>query len=478
MRKALILLAVIAAFAAGYGYNRWFGGGAAAPAKKAERRILYWHDPMHPAYKSDKPGIAPDCGMKLEPVYADDGAAPEAERKVLHYRDPQDPNYKSDKPGFNPETGAELVPVYAEDASSMPPGAVQVTPEKQQLIGVRYGTVEYTNGAQTIRAVGKIAVDETRVHHIHSRTEGWIERVYADFTGDFVKKGQPMLSIYSPELLASQQEYLLALRAREIMKDTSIGADHDSLVRAARKRLELWLLSDQQIESIEKTQQPVAQVTLYSDVSGYVLARNAFHNQKVTPETELYTVADLSRVWVLANVYEYEAPLVRLGQPATVTLSYMPGKKYRARVTYVQPQVDAATRTLQVRLELDNPGLALKPEMFVDVELAASGGQRLTVPFEAVLDSGLRKVVFVDLGNGWFEPRGVETGRQLGDRIEIVKGLKAGERIVTSGTFLINSESQLKAAASGMGAPAGGHQHGAALQPQSAPAPAGAHQHD
>ncbi len=485
-RTILTLLLVAAAFAGGYLYHR---RTAAPAAKKGERKVLYWVDPMHPAYKSDKPGIAPDCGMKLEPVYADEapGAAPAAGRKPLFYRDPQDPKYRSDNPGLNPETGNELVPVYADDASTMPPGAVQVPSEKQQLIGVRYGNVEVTQGAQTVRAVGKVAYDETRLRHVHSRTEGWIERVFVNFTGDVVKAGQPLLTIYSPELLASQQEYLLALRARDLLKGSTVrgvASDNNSLIEAARRRLELWNLSEAQIEELERTQKPKPTVTLYADSSGYVMTRNAFPHQKVMPDTELYTMADLSRVWVIANVFEYEAPLVRVGQSATVVVPYLNDRRLNARVSYIQPQVDAQTRTLQVRLELPNPGLALKPEMFVNVELAAQQAPQLTVPFEAVLDTGLKKIVFVALGNGWFEPREIEAGERLGGRVEVRRGLKAGERIVTSGVFLLNSESQLKAAAGAMGAPAGeqappaapgAHQHPGQAK---APVPPAGHQHD
>lgn len=421
-RIVVTFLLIAAAFLGGY----WFRRPVTAPAApKDARKILYYVDPMHPAYKSDKPGIAPDCGMKLVPVYEE--SAP------------------------------------AHDMAAMAPaGTVQVSPERQQLIGVRYGQVEYTSAAQVIRAQGKVALDETRLSHVHSRTEGWIEKVYVGFTGDLVKKGQPLLTIYSPDLLATQQEYLLALKAKDIMRHSTmreVAADNDSLVEAARKRLELWSLTDTQIDEVRRTGKPLASVTLYSPAQGYVLTRNAFANQKIAPDTELYTVADLSRVWVLASVFEYEAPLVRAGQAATVSLPYAGGRTYRARVSYIQPQVDPATRTIQVRLELDNPALALKPDMFVDVELAVAQPSRLTVPAEAVLDSGLTKTVFVDRGNGSFEPREVSTGQQIGDRIEVLKGLKAGERIVTSGNFLLGSESQLKAAAGGMTAPAEGHQH-------------------
>ncbi len=457
MKRVVLVLVVIAAFLGGYGYGRWYGKPTAS-SQKTGRKVLYWVDPMHPAYKSDKPGIAPDCGMKLEPVYADEpGAAPAPQKKVLYYHDPKQPSYRSDKPGLNPETGDDLVPVYEEGVSSMPPGTVHIDTEKQQIIGVRYGQAEYTSGAQNVRAQGKVAMNETRVTHVHTRTDGWIEKVFVNFTGDLVKKGQPMLTIYSPELLATQQEYLLALQAKNIMKGATIpGAvtDSDMLVSAARKRLELWSLSEQQIEQIRETGKPVTNVTLYSPVAGYVTARNAFENQKVSADTDLYTVADLSQIWVIANVFEYEAPQVHVGQTATVSLPFAGGKTYRARVSYIQPQVDPATRTIPVRLELANPGLALKPEMFVDVDLSVPQARQLTVPAEAVLDSGLKKIAFVDRGNGYFEPREVETGQKAGGRIVILKGLAAGERVVTSGNFLISSESQLKAAA-----PAGGHAH-------------------
>lgn len=466
MKRAVLVLIVIAAFVGGYGYGRWYGKPAAA-SQKGGRKVLYWVDPMHPAYKSDKPGIAPDCGMKLEPVYADEpGGAPAAQKKVLYYHDPKRPGYRSDKPGLNPETGDDLVPVYEGGMSSMTPGTVHIDTEKQQIIGVRYGQAEYTSGGQNIRAQGKVAMDETRVTHVHTRTDGWIDKVFVNFTGDLVRRGQPMLTIYSPELLATQQEYLLALQAKNIMKGATIpGAinDSDMLVSAARKRLELWSLSDQQIEQIRETGRPVTNVTLYSPVAGYVTARNAFENQKVSADTDLYTVADLSQVWVIANVFEYEAPQVHVGQPATVSLPFAGGKTFRARVSYIQPQVDPATRTIPVRLELANPGLALKPEMFVDVELSVPQARQLTVPAEAVLDSGLKKIAFVDHGNGYFEPREVVTGQKIGDRVAILRGLAAGERVVTSGNFLISSESQLKSAASGMSGmpnmPAEGHAH-------------------
>ena len=436
-RTILILLLIGAAYIGGYGYGRWYGKGTPGQAVQGEagqgreaslrgptgRRILYYVDPMHPAYKSDKPGTAPDCGMKLEPVYAEESPA--------------------------------MSGMAAQE--SLPAGTIQISPEKQQLIGVSYGTAEMVASARSIRTVGKVAFDETRIARVHTKVEGWIDQVYVNFTGDLVRKGQPLLTLYSPEMLSTEQEFLLALKAKDVMRHSTMAgmSDYsDTLLEATRKRLQLWDLSEGQIEEIAATKQPLKNITIYSPISGYVIARNAFPSQKIMPDTELYTVADLSRVWVMADVFEYEASQAAIGLPATVALSYDPGKVFRGRVSYIQPQVDPVTRTVKLRIEIENPGGVLKPEMFTDVELRIASSRRLSVPAEAVLDAGQAKTVFVDRGNGHLEPRRVETGERTGDRVEIVSGLSAGERIVTSGNFLIDSESQLKAAAAGMA-----HQH-------------------
>lgn len=459
MKKSLRIIAIVlglaSAFIAGLGYERWYRKGTSGGAEKGGRKILYYVDAMHPWYKSDKPGIAPDCGMKLEPVYADGGipAAVQPERKIVHYRDPQNPQYTSDKPGINPETGNDLEPVYAEDATTIPAGALQVTPERQQLIGVRFGQVSFESPAQEFRSVGRVAVDETRTTRVHARVEGWIERVHADFVGELIKQDQPLLTLYSPELLATQQELLLALQARTIMSKSSMHearGNSDALVEAARRRLELWNFNRNQIETVEKTGKPIPSVTIFAPSGGFITARNAFPGQKIAPDTELYAIADLSKVWVMADVFESDAPSVRIGLPATITSSNDPAVRLQARVSYIQPQVDPATRTLKVRLELNNPAYRLKPDMFVDVGFRVGGSNMLVVPSEAVLDTGTTQTVFVDRGNGLLEPRKVEAGRRFGDQVEILRGLSQGERIVVSGTFLLNSESQLKSAMAGM----------------------------
>jgi RND family efflux transporter MFP subunit len=404
MKKLAILFLIGVAYVGGYGYGRWYAKPAAAAT---ERKPLYWVDAMHPWYKSDKPGIAPDCGMKLVPVYA----------------------------GEEKKTGTQ------------PPGTVEIPPEKQQLMGVEYGAAEYEAASSSIRAAARVTLDETRMAKVQTKLEGWIDQVFADFTGKLVKKGDPLLSLYSPEAVATQQEFLLAAKAQRAMQDNPVHemlGSTENLVAAAKKRLELWDISDAQIDEISRTGEALKNLTLYSPISGFVMERNAFPSQRVTPDTVLYTVADLSTVWVIADVFEYEAVNIRLNQPATLTLAYLPGRTFHGRVSYILPQVDPATRTLKVRVEVANPGYVLKPDMYGEVELQTGGARRLVVPQSAVLNSGDHQTVFVDRGNGYFEPRAVKIGEQLDGRIEILSGLKPGERIVISGNFLMDSESRLK----------------------------------
>jgi len=455
----LVVVLVGVGFTAGIVFGRKSGATTSGPDVSG-RKVLYWVDPMHPAYHSDRPGIAPDCGMTLEPVYADDGAASPASgvatRTVLYYRDPKAPLFRANVPGLNPETGNELEPVYAETPLPLPAGMVRITPERQQMIGVKFADVLAERGMRQVRTVGQVTADETRIAHVHTRVEGWIERVLVDFTGDVVRKGQPLLTVYSPEMLASQQELLLAARARTTMAASPLddAARHgDSLFAASRRRLQLWDLSDAQIDQVLATGVPIRSVSVQSPVSGYVSERNAFPNQRVTPDNDLYTIVDLSHVWVLADVFESDSAFITLGGLAKITLPYAGQAPLTARINYVQPLVDPTTRALKVRLDVPNPRLKLKPNMYVNVEIGVAQAERLTVPAEAVLDTGGRQTVFVDRGNGFLEPRSVKAGERTGDRVTILSGLTVGERVVASGTFLVDSESQLKAAAAGMSAP-------------------------
>jgi RND family efflux transporter MFP subunit len=407
---ALIILTLVAGFAAGYGWTQLRKSAEVHSATKADRKILYWVDPMHPTYKSDKPGIAPDCGMKLMPVYED--------------------QHKTE--------------------GAAPAGAIHVSSDKQQLIGVQYGAASFTTGTETIRAVGRVTQDETKLTRVQTRVEGWISKTFVDYTGQLVKKGDPLLTIYSPEMLASEEELLLALRARDQMKAGPVKeawGNSELLLEATRRRLQLFDLSPEQIDQVERTGKPIESITLFSPASGYVTARNAYPSQRVTPDTELYTLTDLSRVWIMADIFEADLARIHEGQSALVTASSGEVPPFNARVTNVQPQVDPQTRTMKVRLEAANPSLRLKPDMFVNVQFVLTGAPKLTVPAGAVMDSGTKQTVYVDRGNGYLEPRAVQIGARLGDRIEIVAGLKPAERIVTSGTFLIDSESRMQVTA-------------------------------
>ncbi|MCW5968668.1 MAG: efflux RND transporter periplasmic adaptor subunit [Blastocatellales bacterium] len=422
---SLIVLLIAVLAVAGYlqreRVRRFFATRDAA--QTAGKKILYWVDPMHPAYKSDKPGTAPDCGMDLVPVYEE----------------------------------------AAQTGVNLPPGTIQISPERQQLIGVQYGEAAQRYVSRTLRAVGRLAYDETGITHVHTKYEGWIEEVFVDFTGKLVAKGQPLVSIYSPELLQTQQEFLLARRGRIELagspyREASFGIG--ALYEAARKRLELWDLTEAQIQELERSGKPVRALPIYAPNGGFVTARNAFQRQRVTPETELYTISDLSRVWVIADIYEFEAPEIVLGQAAAVTLAYFPGRVYHGRVTYIYPQVDAATRTLKARIEIPNADFALKPDMYANVELKIDYGRHVVVPEEAVMDSGADQTVFVAREGGYFEPRRVRLGAKVDREYIVLAGLKAGERIVTSANFLIDSESRLKSAAGGMGMPGMSHDGG------------------
>jgi RND family efflux transporter MFP subunit len=448
-----------------------------------------YYCPMHPDYKSDKPGTCPICNMNLvkkEPEK--EAGAPEqtaqatpekatGERKILYWVDPMNPAHRSDKPGKAPD-GMDLVPVYEEEsaASSLPPGTVKISPQKQQLIGVQYGEVRERSLSKTIRAVGRLAHDETRIARINPKISGWIDNVYVDFTGMLVKKGQPLISVYSPELVSAQQELLIAKKAKDTLGNSPFkdaGTSSRVLYESARERLRLWDISEAQIDRIEKAGVVSKALTLYSPIDGFVITRSAYKGMRITPETELYSIANVSTIWVLADVYEYEIPMIQLGQTATMTLTYFPGKTYTGKVTFIYHELEPMTRTLKVRLEFSNPDFNLKPDMYANVELKIDYGKKLAVPREAVLDSGEEQLVFVAREDGYFEPRKLTLGQQVGNQIIVLGGLKPGERVVTSANFLVDSESQLKSALGGMGGGAHAGHGGEAPAAEKESAPAG-----
>lgn len=451
MRRVVLVLlglAVLAGvFFAGRHSGHWFEG---KPKVGQAAKPAGYHCPMHPNFRSDRPGDCGICGMKLVPDEPAPAQAGKPQGRILYYRDPHQPEYRSDKPGLNPETGHELEPVYESPESS-----IYVPAEKQAWIGVRVGPVGRAMFDRPLRVPGRVAVDETRIVRVVSRTGGWIEQVQADFTGQLVRKGEPMVTIYSPELLASQQELLLALKAQREMEKSDMPSMHQhsqSLVESARLRLERhWGMSAQEIVELMMSQTPRRTMTLRAPETGFIQERKAFPNQRVEPDAELYTLADLRRVWIVAEVPEADADGMTEGLAATVEPLTGPGRRFNAQVTYIEPRVEAQTRTLRVRLETANQDYFLKPEMFVTVEFRQGGGSRLAVPEDAVIDTGLRQTVFVTDDGGHFRPRQVRTGARAGGMVEIVSGLRPGEKIALSGAFLLDSETQMKQPAAAAG---------------------------
>jgi Cu(I)/Ag(I) efflux system membrane fusion protein len=344
-----------------------------------------------------------------------------------------------------------------DGASSAAPqrAPIQLSPAQQQLIGVTYGTVEKRPLTRVIRTVGRVEYDERKLAEVTLKIAGWIQDLYADYTGKLVKKGQPLFTLYSPDLVTAQEEYLLALRTRAQLQNSSIpGAREsaESLVRVSRNRMLLWDLTATQIRALEEASQPQIYQTIYSPLSGFIIEKTAFKGHRVEPGMTLYKIADLSTVWVYADIYEYELPFVHVGQEAKISLSYYPGKVFTATVAYLYPYLDEQTRTGRVRFELANtPDWTLKPAMYATAELEANLGEKLVIPDSAVLDSGVRQVVFVDKGDGHFAPQEVQLGSRVDHTVEVLAGLTVGERVVTSGNFLIDSESKLQAAESMMG---------------------------
>ena len=346
------------------------------------------------------------------------------------------------------------------DTSSLPPGTVQITPERQQAIGVRVGVVDKKPVTHTLRILGRVAADETKIYRINASVDGWIKEIYPNSVGSLVKKDEVLATFYSPQFLDAEQGYLYALGTVERLgpgrrlelgrKEAPNPAALDPYV--VQRQIDVLRgmgMGDTQIEEVGRTRQITQDIKITAAADGFVIARNVSPEQRFLKGTELYRTADLSRVWILADVFEHEARYFKPGVKAKVHLPHQK-RTYQATVSEVLPIFDPTTRTLKVRLETDNPEFVLRPDMFVDVELPISLPPAVTVPADAVLDSGLKKTVFVDRGNGFFEPLEVETGWHIGNRVEIVKGLKPGERIVMSGTFLIDSESRLELAAAGM----------------------------
>ena len=422
MKKILYTL-LLFSFAAGTFFaGSWYNQHKTSAASHSSvRNVLYYVDPMHPAYKSDKPGIAPDCGMQLEPVYA---GAPIA------------------------------VAASAQTGTALPPGLVRIDPARQQLFGVRLGSVEEASGSYKLRLLGRVAPDEGKIYKLNAGIEGYIQDVSPATTGSFVSKDQVLATFSAPNASMPLQTFVLNLGAEDRFKKSAAdGTVEGQSMASVNANLQLRVqqlqnlgMSTLQMDEIRQTRQIPDTIKIVSPVDGFVLSRSVSPGQKFDRNTEWYRIADLHRVWIIADVFESEAQYLKPGVQVRVSLPDQ-NAAFSGRVSNVLPQFDAATKTLKARIEVENRGYALRPDMVVNVELPVAFPRALAVPADAVLDSGLKKTVFVERGEGLFSPRVVETGRRFGDRVEIVKGLQAGEKIVVSGNFLIGSESRLQEAA-------------------------------
>ena len=425
--RVLLSFIIAGAFLAGSLYHSHTFAGESSTAA---RKILFYVDPMHPAYRSAKPGIAPDCGMRLEPVYAGDAMAAGGSREESSH----------------PSAAAKI-------------GAVNISPEKQQRIGLQVSAVEKTSGTHWLRLFARVAPDETKIYKLVAGMDGITRKISGVTTGSQVTKDQWLATFSAPELRAPIQGYLISLDVIDRQKEG--GAQAPSQVRAAdegaKQALDRLLnmgISTAQVEEVRRTRETPTDLVITAPAAGIVLARSLSVGQRFDKGTEWFRIADLSRVWILADVFEKDAQYIRPGQMARVTVASGGAPMnapmtapMTARVSDILPQFDPASRTFKVRLEMDNPGLALRPDMFVDVALGIVLPAAVSVPVDAVLDSGLKKTVFVDCGDGYFEPRQVETGWRFDDRVQIVRGLEAGERIVTSANFFLDSETRMQQAA-------------------------------
>jgi Cu(I)/Ag(I) efflux system membrane fusion protein len=394
------------------------------------------------------PGTAPEAP-------AASSAPAKKEPKLLFYRNPMGLPDTSPVPKKD-EMGMDYIPVYEGEEDGSPEAAkqVKISPEKIQKLGVRTEAASLRDLARSIRVVGRVEADERLTYTVAPKFEGWIEKLHVNTTGQAVGKGQPLLEVYSPELVSAQKEYAIAQQGQRDLKsaNSEAQAGMKQLAESSLARLKNWDISDEQIQALSRSGNSKRILTYRSPASGIVMEKKAVQGMRFMPGEVLYQIADLSAVWIIADVFEQDLALVKPGQNARVKVNAYPGKEFSARVAYVYPTLNAQTRTVPVRLELANPGGLLKPAMYADVELAAPGkGKVLTVPASAVLHGGIRQTVLVELAEGRFEPREVKIGVQGNDYVEVLEGVGEGEKVVVTANFLIDSESNLKAAFSGMG---------------------------
>ena len=406
------------------------------------------HEGHAPGANGDMAGMKMP-GMNMQDKSAGEAATPaEGQEQSMAGMNMEGPSSKKSE-GTSSAGSQQMAGMDMQRMQNMPAGTVMLDTATQQKFNVTYTTVRRAHLVRTIQTVGMLHVDEEKIARVHVKVAGWIQKVFLSYAGQEIKKGEPLFTWYSPDLVSTEQEYLIALKGQKYLSKTpytDVSSEANSLLAATRDRLRLWDVSDAQIEHLAGTGKVARTMTVYSPISGFVMKRNAYEQTYVTPQTDLYEIANLSKIWVYADIFEYEAPYVHVGQSAQMTLSYSPGRTYYGKVDYVYPVVDPKTRTIRVRLEFPNPGYELKPNMYANVKLKVNYGVQTLVPSESVVNSGNRQVVFVVKPDGYFEPREIKTGDQFDGQVQVLVGLKAGDKVVKSGNFLIDSESRLGAA--------------------------------
>lgn len=388
------------------------------------------------------------AGPAVQALSTELEAKPQAkQRKIKYWQAPMTPGYTSDKPGKSP-MGMDLVPVY-EDAGDGG-GGIRINPTIVQNIGVKTEIAKVKTLRREIRTVGTLTYDERMVTHVHTKYEGWIEKLYVDFTGKEVEEDDLLAEIYSPQLVSTQEELLLAMKYNQTLKDSpfsEISRGAQNLLDSSRRRLELFDVPEHQIEELIRNQKITKTMHIHSPARGFVIKKHAQQGMYIKPGMSLYTIVDLSNIWVLGDIYEYELPWIRIGQEVEMQLSYFPGKKFKGKVTFINPFLDPKTRTVKVRMEFKNPHWQLKPNMYATVILKSVIARKaVAIPEESVIRAGEKNVVIVQNKKGGFESREVILGPEAGGFVQVIKGVKAGEKVVTSSNFLIDSESNLREA--------------------------------
>ena len=450
MKKIIITGILSIIIGLGAGWLIFNNHTSTTSTKSGERKILFYRSPMNPTVTSKVP-MKDQMGMDYVPVYADE-ASSGGERKIAYYRSPMNPSETSPVPKKD-GMGMDYVPVYADQVGS---NQIHIDPATQQNIGVTTVVAKKMKLSRTIRTTANIAYDETKLYTVSTKIMGYIEKLYVDYTGQLVRKGQPLLSIYSPDLVSTQEEYLQAIKYRNQISangSTISKQGAEQLVESAKRRLLYWDISENEIQALEKRGTPEKTMTIYSPANGIVTDKMVINGQNIMPGMALYKIADLTTVWGLAQIYQYELPWIKLGDKVDLQLSYMPGKSFQGRITYIYPYLDTDSKTVQVRIEIHNTnGYEFKPGMFADATIKSPLTlETVAVPNQAIIHTGTRDVAIIAIGNGYFEPRTVVLGvRGDSGYVQILKGINQGEEVVTSSQFLIDSESNLNAALNNM----------------------------